>query len=61
MWARPATPLPLGLAAALVPVAALVGLLGLSFYLFGADRWGVSLDKMPRIRAIRDALDAIPA
>jgi len=32
---RPDTPLPLGLAAALVPVAALVVLLGLSFFLFG--------------------------
>ena len=33
--ARPQTPTPLGLAAALVPVVALVFLLGLSFYLFG--------------------------
>ena len=32
---RPDTPVPLGLAAALVPVVALVGLLGLSFFLFG--------------------------
>ena len=32
---RPDTPRPLGLAAALVPVAALVVLLGLSFFLFG--------------------------
>ena len=32
---RPDTPKPLGLAAALVPVVALVGLLGLSFFLFG--------------------------
>src|SRR5690606_13391015 len=32
---RSAAPEPLGLAAALVPVVALVGLLGLSFYLFG--------------------------
>ena len=32
---RPDTPEPLGLAAALVPVVALVGLLGLSFFLFG--------------------------
>ena len=29
--------------------------------LYNADRWGVSLDGMPRIRAIRAALDAIPA
>lgn len=29
--------------------------------LYNADRWGVSLDAMPRIRAIRDALDAMPA
>ena len=35
MARRPDTPLPLGLAAALVPVVALVGLLGLSFFLFG--------------------------
>ena len=35
MSVQPATPQPLGLAAALVPVAALVGLLGLSYYLFG--------------------------
>ena len=34
---RPDTPKPLGLAAALVPVVALVGLLGLSFFLFGDD------------------------
>jgi Na+:H+ antiporter, NhaC family len=34
---RPATPQPLGLAAALAPVATLVGLLGLSFHLFGED------------------------
>ena len=33
--ARPDTPMPLGLAAALVPVLALVCLLGLSFFLFG--------------------------
>ena len=33
--ARPATPEPLGLLAALIPVVALVGLLGLSFFLFG--------------------------
>jgi NhaC family Na+:H+ antiporter len=32
---RSSLPVPLGLAAALVPVVALVGLLGLSFYLFG--------------------------
>ena len=35
MFSRPDAPTPLGLAAALVPVVALVGLLGLSFYLFG--------------------------
>ena len=35
MFARPANPTPLSLAAALVPVVALVGLLGLSFFLFG--------------------------
>ena len=35
MSRRPATPEPLGLASALVPVVALVGLLGLSFFLFG--------------------------
>ena len=29
--------------------------------LYNADRWGVSLDAMPRIRAIRAALDAVPA
>ena len=29
--------------------------------LYNADRWGVSLDAMPRIRAIRAELDAIPA
>ena len=34
---RPDTPKSLGLAAALVPVVALVGLLGLSFFLFGED------------------------
>lgn len=33
--ASPTTPAPLGLMAALVPVVALVGLLGLSFFLFG--------------------------
>ena len=33
--ARPMSPEPLGLLAALVPVVALVGLLGLSFHLFG--------------------------
>ena len=33
--ARPAAPEPLGFPAALVPVVALVGLLGLSFFLFG--------------------------
>lgn len=33
--ARPSSPEPLGLLAALVPVATLVGLLGLSFFLFG--------------------------
>ena len=32
---RSSTPEPLGLAAALLPVVALVGLLGLSFFLFG--------------------------
>lgn len=35
MFARPASPQRLGLPAALAPVVALVGLLGLSFYLFG--------------------------
>ena len=34
---RSSTPEPLGLAAALVPVVALVGLLGLSFFLFGDE------------------------
>lgn len=34
-FARPNRPEPIGLMAALVPVAALVGLLGLSFFLFG--------------------------
>ena len=29
--------------------------------LYNADRWGVSLDAMPRIRAIRSELDAVPA
>ncbi|MBB5222922.1 maleylacetoacetate isomerase [Amaricoccus macauensis] len=29
--------------------------------LYNADRWGVSLDTMPRIRAIREALDTLPA
>lgn len=29
--------------------------------LYNADRWGVSLDAMPRIRAIRAALEPIPA
>lgn len=29
--------------------------------LYNADRWGVDLDAMPRIRAIRAALDALPA
>ena len=29
--------------------------------LYNADRWGVSLEAMPRIRAIRAALDALPA
>lgn len=29
--------------------------------LYNAERWGVSLDPLPRIRGIRDALDAIPA
>lgn len=29
--------------------------------LYNADRWGVSLDAMPRIRAIRAALDTLPA
>ena len=29
--------------------------------LYNADRWGVPLDDMPRIRAIRAALDALPA
>jgi maleylacetoacetate isomerase len=29
--------------------------------LYNADRWGVSLAAMPRIRAIRAALDAVPA
>ncbi len=29
--------------------------------LYNADRWGVSLDAMPRIRAIRQELDALPA
>lgn len=29
--------------------------------LYNADRWGVALDAMPRIRAIRAALDALPA
>ena len=35
MFSRPSTPHPLGLTASLVPVVALVGLLGLSFFLFG--------------------------
>lgn len=35
MFHRPASPKPLSLAAALTPVLALIGLLGLSFYLFG--------------------------
>ena len=35
MFGRPSTPHPLGLTASLVPVVALVGLLGLSFFLFG--------------------------
>jgi hypothetical protein len=34
---RPATPEPLGFAAALVPVVALVGLLGLPFFVFGDE------------------------
>ena len=29
--------------------------------LYNADRWGVALDAMPRIRAIRAELDALPA
>lgn len=29
--------------------------------LYNADRWGISLQDMPRIRAIRAALDALPA
>jgi maleylacetoacetate isomerase len=29
--------------------------------LYNADRWGVSLEALPRIRAIRAALDAVPA
>jgi maleylacetoacetate isomerase len=29
--------------------------------LYNAGRWGVSLDAMPRIRAIREALEPIPA
>lgn len=29
--------------------------------LYNADRWGVPLDTMPRIRAIRAALDSVPA
>jgi maleylacetoacetate isomerase len=29
--------------------------------LYNADRWGVSLEGMPRIRAIRAALDELPA
>src|SRR5262245_6910159 len=33
--ARPGRPEPLGILAALVPVVALIGLLGLSFFLFG--------------------------
>jgi NhaC family Na+:H+ antiporter len=37
MLSRPASPTPLSLAAALAPVVALVGLLGLSFFLFGDE------------------------
>jgi len=29
--------------------------------LYNADRWGVDLTDMPKIRRVRDALDAIPA
>ena len=29
--------------------------------LYNADRWGAPLDQMPRIRAVREACDALPA